>query len=233
MLTLLRLSAAFLLSLNVSFLESWHWTSLTQKSASVAAALTGDHQGHSVSLIVVTHDNLTVVSAWVVGTETGDLHGSIEGIGRVSWQHDASTESLIHLDYITFGREKIGFFNDKCLLASCRFYRSEHNLYGSPDKWMEVNMYHHFFICWDDLPKSWKSFLLRELILFHLQGCLLRAWPLYCSGSPHSFKFMIFFFRFCAKNIVWLLFTLHISIKSYRSCVFGCPTSGGQIFTLF
>lgn len=76
----------------------------------MAAALTGDHQGHGVSLIVVTHDNLTVVSARVVGTETGDLHGSIEGIGSVSWQHDASTESLIHLDYITFGREKIGFF---------------------------------------------------------------------------------------------------------------------------
>lgn len=81
------------------------------KSPPVAAGLTGDHQGHSVPLIVVTHDNLTVVSAWVVGTETGDLHGSIQGIGSVSWQHDAATESLIHLDYITFGRERErGFF---------------------------------------------------------------------------------------------------------------------------
>lgn len=76
------------------------------KSPSVAAELTGDHQGHSVSLIVVTHDNLTVVSAWVVGAETGDLHGSIQRIGSVSWQHDAATESLIHLDYITFGTER-------------------------------------------------------------------------------------------------------------------------------
>lgn len=78
------------------------------KSPSVAAELTGDHEGHSVSLIVVIHDNLTVVSAWVVGTETGDLHGSIQRIGSVSWQHDAATESLIHLDYITFGTEREG-----------------------------------------------------------------------------------------------------------------------------
>lgn len=72
----------------------------------VAAELTGDHQGHSVSLIVVTPDNLTVVSAWVVGAETGDLHGSIQRVGSVSWQHDAAAESLIHLDYITFGTER-------------------------------------------------------------------------------------------------------------------------------
>lgn len=76
------------------------------KSTSAAAALTGDHQGHSVSLIVVTHDNLTVVSARVVGTEAGDLHGSIQGIGSVSWQPDTANESLIHLDYITFGKER-------------------------------------------------------------------------------------------------------------------------------
>lgn len=76
------------------------------KSPSAAVVLTGDHQGHSVSLIVVTHDNLTVVSAWVIGTETGDLHGSIQRIGSVSWQHDTATESLIHLDYATFGTEK-------------------------------------------------------------------------------------------------------------------------------
>lgn len=76
------------------------------KSTSVSVALTGDHQGHSVSLIVVTHDNLTVVSARVVGTETGDLHGSIQGIGTVSWQPDTANESLIHLDYITFGTER-------------------------------------------------------------------------------------------------------------------------------
>lgn len=76
------------------------------KSPSVAAALTGDHQGHSVSLIVVTHDNLTLVSAWVVGAETGDLHGSIQRTGSVPWQQDAATESLIHLDYITFGTER-------------------------------------------------------------------------------------------------------------------------------
>lgn len=72
----------------------------------VAARLTRDHQGHGVSLIVVIHDNLTVVSARVVGAETGDLHGSIQGIGSVSWQHDTATESLIHLDYVTFGTEK-------------------------------------------------------------------------------------------------------------------------------
>lgn len=71
-----------------------------------AAELTGDHQGHSVSLIVVTPDNLTVVRAWVVGAETGDLHGSIQRVGSVSWQHDAAAESLIHLDYITFGTER-------------------------------------------------------------------------------------------------------------------------------
>lgn len=72
----------------------------------VAARLTRDHQGHGVSLIVVIHDNLTVVSARVVGAETGDLHGSIQGIGSVSWQHDTATESLIHLDYVTFGTER-------------------------------------------------------------------------------------------------------------------------------
>lgn len=72
----------------------------------MAARLTRDHQGHGVSLIVVIHDNLTVVSARVVGAETGDLHGSIQGIGSVSWQHDTATESLIHLDYVTFGTEK-------------------------------------------------------------------------------------------------------------------------------
>lgn len=76
------------------------------KSPSAGAALTGDHQWHSVSLIVVAHDNLTVVSAWVVGAETGDLHGSVQRIGGVSWQYDAASESLIHLDYITFGTEK-------------------------------------------------------------------------------------------------------------------------------
>lgn len=76
------------------------------KAPSLAAGLTGDHQGHSVSLIVVIHNNLTVVSAWVVGAESGDCHGSIQGIGSVSWQHDAATESLIHLDYITFGTER-------------------------------------------------------------------------------------------------------------------------------
>lgn len=76
------------------------------KSPLVAAGLTGDHQGHSVSLVVVIHDNLTVVSAWVVGAETGDFHGSIQRIGSVSWQRDAATESLIHPDYITFGTEK-------------------------------------------------------------------------------------------------------------------------------
>ncbi len=76
------------------------------KPPPVAAELTRDHQGHSVSLIVVTHDNLTVVSAWVVGAETGDLHGSIQRIGSVSWQHYTTTESLIHLDYITFGTER-------------------------------------------------------------------------------------------------------------------------------
>lgn len=98
---LLSLSAAFLLSLYVSFKLF-----LTIKSPSAAAELTRDHQGHSVSLIVVIHDNLTVVSAWVVGAETGDLQGSIQRVGSVSWQHDATTESLIHLDYITFGTER-------------------------------------------------------------------------------------------------------------------------------
>lgn len=47
-----------------------------------------------------------MVSARVVGAETGDLHGSIQGIGSVSWQRDAAAESLIHLDYITFGTER-------------------------------------------------------------------------------------------------------------------------------
>lgn len=74
--------------------------------SSAAAALTGHHQGNSVLLIVVAHDNLTVVSAWVVGTEAGDLHGSIQRVGSVSWQHDATTESLIHLDYIALGTER-------------------------------------------------------------------------------------------------------------------------------
>lgn len=79
-------------------------------AAAPAAGLTGDHQGHRVSLIVVIHNNLTVVSAWVVGAETGDLHGTIQRVGRVSWQRDAAPESLIHLDYITFGTEKQVFF---------------------------------------------------------------------------------------------------------------------------
>lgn len=62
---LLLLNSAFLLSLNVSLRALYHQTLtiLTIKSPSVAAELTGDHQGHRVSLIVVTHDNLTVVSA--------------------------------------------------------------------------------------------------------------------------------------------------------------------------
>lgn len=68
-------------------------------------SLTRDHQWHSVSLIVVAHDNLTVVSARVVGAETRDLHGSVQRIGAVSWQRDAANKSLIHLDYITFGTE--------------------------------------------------------------------------------------------------------------------------------
>lgn len=68
--------------------------------------LTGDHQRHGVSLLVVAHDDLTVVSARVVGAETGDLHGSIERVGRVSWQHDAAAERLVHLDYITFGTDR-------------------------------------------------------------------------------------------------------------------------------
>lgn len=72
----------------------------------VGAALTRNHQGHDVSLIVVTHDNLTVVGARVVGTETVNLHGSIQRIGSVSWHSDAANESLIHLDYITFGKKR-------------------------------------------------------------------------------------------------------------------------------
>lgn len=79
---------------------------LVIKSPPVAAGLTGNHQRHGVSFIVIIHDNLTVVSAWVVGAKIGDLHGSIQGIGSVSWQHDATAESLIHLDCITFGTER-------------------------------------------------------------------------------------------------------------------------------
>lgn len=53
---------------------------------------------------MVACDNLTVVNARVVGTETVDLQGSIQRIGSVSWEPDAANESLIHLDCITFGK---------------------------------------------------------------------------------------------------------------------------------
>lgn len=35
-----------------------------------------------------------------------DLHGSIQATGSVSWQSDSSTESLIHLNDITFGTKR-------------------------------------------------------------------------------------------------------------------------------
>lgn len=49
---------------------------------------------------------MTAVSGRVVGAEAGDLHGTVQRTGSVSWQRDAAPESLIHLDYITFGTEK-------------------------------------------------------------------------------------------------------------------------------
>lgn len=85
--------------------ESW-LLGLRFWAGAAAAGLTGDHHGHRVSLIEVIHDNLTAVSAWVVGAEAGDLHGTVQRTGSVSWQRDTAPESLIHLDYITFGTEK-------------------------------------------------------------------------------------------------------------------------------
>lgn len=93
-------------SWHISVGELQHRTFLTVKSLSLTVALTGDHQGHRVSLIVVAHDDLTVVSAWVVGAQTWDLHGSVQRTGSVSWQPDTAAESLIQLDYITFGTGK-------------------------------------------------------------------------------------------------------------------------------
>lgn len=92
-------------------------------AGAAAAGLTGDHQGHRVSLIEVIHDDLTAVSARVVGAEAGDLHGTVQGTGSVSWQRDAAPESLIHLDYITFGTEKKDvLFYSKAPLRGCWFH---------------------------------------------------------------------------------------------------------------
>lgn len=72
---------------------------------------------------------------------------------------------------------------------------AEHNLYGSPDKWMEVNMYHQCFICWDDFAKILEKLFTKRTYLISSPGLLatILLW------KPSFIQIHDFF---CAKNIV-------------------------------